>query len=434
MAPTNGFTRRRFLAGSAAALGLAAAPTLLVRRAGAQAANERLNIGFIGTGGRGQWLMESFMGNPDVQLVAVSDVDRNNREAAKNKVDQRYANADCRAYNDFRDMLSTGGLDAVVIASPDHWHALHSVAALRAGLHVYCEKPLANSVAEGRAIADAVQASGKTFQVGSHERSTDSCRQACEMVRSGLLGRVRRVVVNLPCDDGHHNEARAFQGIPPTEPVPDGFDYDLWLGHTPVVPYVARRCHFWWRFNLAYGGGEMTDRGAHVLDIAQLGMDLDHTGPVHVEAYGVQNKGSLYDTWWDYRFAMTYANGVVFDGGTDGPRGLRFEGTEGTLFVAIHGGALTAEPARLMTKAGETTVDLGRSPGHQRNFLDCIKSGADTMATAEAGHRTASLCHLANIAMAVQRPLTFDPKREVIVGDDQANAMLAPKMRAPWKL
>ncbi len=424
--------RRGFLTGMAA--GALVGPTILARRAGAQPALERLNIGVIGAGGRGGWLMDAFMGFPEVQVIAVADVDRGRVEGTANRANEKYGAGTCTAYTDFRELVARPDLDAVIVASPDHWHALHSIAALEAGKHVYCEKPLANSVYEGRAIARAVEESGKVFQVGSHERSTDSIRRACEIVRAGRLGRVRRVVINLPCDDGHHNEARAFQGVPEAQPVPPGFDYDMWLGHTPLAPYHERRCHFWWRFNLAYGGGEMTDRGAHVLDIAQWALGLDETSPSRIEAYGVQTPGSLYDTFWDYRFAMTYDNGVVFDGGTDGPRGLRFEGPEGTLFVAIHGGALTAQPSRLLSEVeGEDLgVDVGRTPNHQRNFLDAIAGNAQPFAPAEAGHRTAALCHLANIAMKVNRPLTYDPVTEVILGDSEANRLLTPTMRAPW--
>ncbi|MBI5833537.1 MAG: Gfo/Idh/MocA family oxidoreductase [Armatimonadetes bacterium] len=442
MERSSGVSRRDFLRQTAATAGALALPTIIPASAWAQSPGAKLTLGFIGTGGRGQWLADAFMGQPDVQVVAVSDVDRGRVEEAKRKVEGRYAEAaksgtykGCTAYRDFREMVARTDIDAVVIASPDHWHALHSVGALRAGKHVYCEKPLANSVGEGRAIADAVKATGKTFQVGSHERSTSSIRHACELVRNGRIGQLKRVKINLPCDDPHHKEARTFTTIPAEEPIPDGFDYDTWLGHTPKAPYCARRCHFWWRFNLTYGGGEMTDRGAHVLDIAQLGANLDNTGPVKIEAKGVRNANGLYNAFWDYNFTFTYANGLTFEGSTEGPRGLKFEGTTGSIFVAIHGGALTAEPAGLLDwKINDQDIQLGRSPGHQRNFLDSIKSGKPTMAPAEAGHRTASLCHLANIAMAVGRPLAWDPAKEQIAGDAEASALLMPKMRAPWHL
>ncbi len=436
-----GVSRRTFLKASAAFAVPAIVPARALGKGGVVGANDRILVGVIGTGGRGQWLAESFIRQPDAQVVAVCDVDRGHLDAAKQKVEAAYAKRNetgyggCAAYRDFRELVAREDLDAVVVGTPDHWHAIPTIAALRAGKHVYCEKPLANTIPEGRAMAQAARDADRRLQVGSHERSTANCRLACELVRGGRLGEVRTIRINLPCSDGHHQEARKLLDVPSPEPVPEGFDYDFWLGHTPAVPYTPRRCHFWWRFNLAYGGGEMTDRGAHVLDIAQLGADLDATGPVAVEATGVRNAASLYNTYWDYRFAFRYANGVQMIGTTDGPRGLKFEGSKGWIFVNIHGGKLEAEPASLLTEAlGPNDVQLGRTPSHQRNFLDAIRGTAPLLAPVEAGHRTASLCHLANVAMTVGRPLQWDPVAERIVGDDAADGLLRPAMRQPWRL
>ena len=425
-------TRRRFLQTSAAALAL---PAFVPSRS--KGANERLTLGVIGCGGRGRWLTDAFLKQPEVQIVAVADVDtaRGNlgREPVKAMVDAK--SPGCRAFTDYRDLLQVDGLDAVVIATPDHWHALCAIAAARAGKHTYCEKPLTNSIPEGRAVVDAVEKAGVVFQTGSHERSTASIRFACERVRNGFLGNLRQVTVNLPCSDNHHQDARSITSVPAPEPVPDGLDYDFWLGHTPLEPYTPRRCHFWWRFVLAYGGGEMTDRGAHVLDIAQLGAGKDESGPLRVEAEGVQTPGSLYDTWWDYNFTFEYADGLRFVGTTDGPRGLKFEGDQGWIFVHIHGGKLEAEPANLLDEQAEPgPISLGRSPGHQRNFVDAVRSGAEVMAPVGAAHRTATLCHLANLAMGLGRPVLWDPERERILGDAAADGMLMPSMRPPWTL
>jgi len=425
-------SRRSFLQTSAAALAL---PAFVPARA--KGANERLTMGVIGCGGRGRWLTDAFLKFDDVQVIAVCDVDRERgnqgREPVRKLVDGK--SAGCYAFTDFRELLAMDGLDAVVIASPDHWHALHSIAAARAGKHIYCEKPLTNSIGEGRAVVDAVDQAGVVLQTGSHERSTASIRFACERVRNGFLGELKQVTINLPCSDKHHQDARSLTSIPPPEDVPAGFDYDFWLGHTPAVPYTPRRCHFWWRFILAYGGGEMTDRGAHVLDIAQLGTGRDAVGPVRVEATGVRTPGSLYDTFWDYGFRFDYHDGPPFVGTTAGPRGLKFEGEKGWIFVHIHGGKLEAEPANLLDEKAEPgPVSLGRSPGHQRNFLDAVQGKGEVMAPAEAAHRTASLCHLANLGMGLGRPLTWDPGRERVVGDADANGLLTPVMRAPWRL
>ena len=228
--------------------------------------------------------------------------------------------------------------------------------------------------------------------------------------------------------------------------VPEGFDYDFWLGHTPKAPYTEKRCHFWWRFVLAHGGGEMTDRGAHVIDLAQLGAGTDDTGPVEIEARGVASKTSLYDAFWDYEFTNTFANGVKLVGSTKGPRGLKFEGSDGWVFIHVHGGKLEAEPASLLKAVIEKDeIRLGRSPQvgeastnylprHVRNFLDSVRSRQQPLAPAEVGHRTATICHLNNIAMRLGRKLRWDPDKELFVHDADANRLLKPVMREPWKL
>jgi len=280
-----------------------------------------------------------------------------------------------------------------------------------------------------------VKKNKRILQCGSQERSGGNSRYACELVRNGRIGKLHTIRINLPTDDGHHNEAKKLTGLPPEEKVPEGFDYDFWLGHTALAPYSPKRTHFWWRFNLAYGGGEMTDRGAHVIDIAQLGGGFDDTGPVEIEATGSRNAGSLYNTFWDYKFTGKYANGVTMIGESKGPRGLKFEGSDGWIFVHIHGGMLEASSdALLKEKIRDDEIQLGRSPGHQRNFIDCVKSRKDPIATAEIGHRTASVCHLNNIALLLGRKLRWDPAKEQFIDDSEANALVTPKMRAPWSL
>jgi hypothetical protein len=200
------------------------------------------------------------------------------------------------------------------------------------------------------------------------------------------------------------------------------------------VPYTPKRCHFYWRFILNYGGGEMTDRGAHVIDIGQLGAGTDDTGPVEIQAIGVPGTG-LYNALWDYHFINTYANGMQMIGEAAGPRGLKFEGSEGWIFVHIHGAKLEAEPTSLLAEKPESLqVQLGRTDSHPRNFLDAVKSRKQPFAHAEVGHRTASICHLNNIAMRLGRRLKWDPVREQVIGDDEANRLLAPVMRSPWSL
>ncbi len=432
-----GTSRRQFLQTSA---GLALAPYFVSSRVlGAKVVppSDRIVMGAIGTGGQGTSIMENLLEFEDVQFVAVCDVDAKHRQAAREIVNKKYGQQDCQEYADFRELVARNDIDAVTVTTPDHWHALCSIAAAKSGKDVYCEKPLVNSIGEGRAVADAVRKHGRILQTGSHERSGSNARFAAELVRNGRLGKLHTIRVNLPCTDGHHKEARAITEMPPAESVPEGFDYDFWLGHTQKAPYQARRCHFWWRFNLAYGGGEMTDRGAHVIDLAQLGGGFDDTGPIKITASGVRNEHSLYNTFWDYSFENEYANGVRMLGESDPkkPRGVKFEGDRGSIFIRVHGGNLTADPVSLLEeKIGDNEIHLGRSPGHVRNFVDCVKSRQQPVASAEIGHRTASVCHLNNIAMLLGRTLTWDPQAEKFAHDEEANRLITPPMRSPWSL
>jgi predicted dehydrogenase len=433
------FTRRDFIKVTTSSLLVAGFPTIIPASArgrdGKAAPSDRIVMGWIGTGGQGTSLLKRFIEQPDVQIIAVADVDAKNRANAAKVINTKYGNKDCASYKDFRELLARKEIDAVTIATPDHWHALASIAAAEAGKDIYCEKPLANSVAEGRAICEAVKKHKRILQTGSHERSTPTVRQACELVRNGLIGKVETVHINLPCGDKHHNSIKAITSLPLPQQVPAELDYDFWLGHTPRVPYYKERTHFWWRFILSYGGGELTDRGAHVIDLAQLGLGTDATGPVEFDATGFDNKHGLYDAFMDYKFINTYANGVKVIGSTEGSRGLKFKGTDGWIFIHIHGGKLEAsEPALLTTKMESLKVQLGRSPGHYQNFLDSVRSRQWPLAHAEIGQRTATICHLNNLAMKLGRKLKWDPKKEKIINDAEANHMLLPEMRSPWSL
>ena len=440
MANTTRHTRRKFLrhttAGAAAAIAVPYfVPARVLGGAGGTPPSDRIVMGVIGTGGMGKANLDMFMNEPEVQMVAVCDVAAGHRQGAADMANKKYGNEDCKQFDDFRTLLENDDINAVVVATPDHWHALATIAALRAGKDVYCEKPLANSIGEGRAMCDAVKETGRILQCGSHERSNANVRKACELVRNGRLGKISVVRVSLPCDDPHHKEAMALTDVPPPMPVPEGFDYNFWLGHTPEAPYTEKRCHFWWRFNLAYGGGEMTDRGAHVIDIGQLALGMDDTGPVSYQASGTASKTSLYNTPFDFSFENVYANGVRMIGQSErGPRGIGFEGDKGKIFVAVHGGDLTAEPETLLNeKIGDDEIQLGRTPSHRRNFLDCVKSREQPFATAEIGHRTATICHLNNLAIRLGKAFAWDPVKE-LTDDDEANAMLTPSMRSPWTL
>ncbi|MDG2383656.1 MAG: Gfo/Idh/MocA family oxidoreductase [Pirellulaceae bacterium] len=434
-----GASRRSFLKRSAVVASTVGMPSIVPASAlglGPHVApSNRIALGFIGTGGKGRHNMGQFLGFDDCQVAAVCDVDSGHLQTAKAQIDKRYGNNDCLAVDDFRELASRDDLDAICVSTPDHWHALATIAALNGGKDVYCEKPLANSVAEGRAICRAAALNDRIVQTGSHERSGESRRHACELVRNGRIGKLHTIRINLPTTDAHHLNVKKWLGEQPEGPAPDGLDWQMWLGHTPDVPFTEKRCHFWWRFILAYGGGEMTDRGAHVIDLAQLGAGKDDTGPVECIANGTQNPSGIFDAYMDYVFVNVYDDGLKMIGSTKGPRGVKFEGDEGWIFIHVHDPLVEASDPRILeSKIGRRDIQLGRSPGHHRNFIDCMKSRQEPLATAEIGHRTGSICHLNNISMKLGRPIRWDPVNEVIIDDEEANALLAPRMREPWSL
>ena len=429
---TDRLTRRGFLRGAGAAAAAAALGPAIVPSSvfGAAAPSNRITMGCIGVGGRGTGNLRTFIGRSEVQIRGVCDVDESHAVRAKRIVDQRYGNGDCGLYNDFREMLVRSDIDAVTVCTPDHWHALITITAAKAGKDIYCEKPLANTVAEGRAVCNVVTRYGRVLQTGSHERSRYPVRFACELVRNGRVGKLHTIWVNLPVSQ--HQRQIAPQ---PVVPVPPGFDFDTWLGPAPWSAYTPRRCHGSFRYILDYSGGEMTDRGAHVIDIAQLGNGTDHTTPVRISGRGWAPTDGLFDTFMKYDFECTYANGVKLIGRSAGQRGIKFEGSDGWIFVHIHGGRLEAGPASILKeKIGAGEFHIGYSPGHHQDFLNAVRSRQRTVAPAEVGHHTGSICHLVNIALLTGRELKYDPKRERILNDSGAAAMLTRACRSPWHL
>jgi predicted dehydrogenase len=434
-----GITRRDFLRGAAATVvGVPCVITSAALGAGDRPApSERIVMGGIGVGGQGTSDMKAFLSNAVVQVVAVCDVDKAHRDDFKKKVDQYYGSSGaCDTYNDFRELLARRDIDAVCIGTPDHWHAIATIVAAKAGKDVYCEKPMSLTIAEGRAMVNAVNRYGRVFQCGSQQRSGREFRTACELVRNGRLGKLRRIEVGIPGNN---------KTCPPVwspEPVPEGFDYDLWLGQAPWAPYVALRCHYTFRFVLDYSGGQVTNWGAHHLDIAQWGNGTDATGPLQVEGHGEFPTTGLFTTATKVDFTCTYANGVVLACKTTG--GAKIDGEEGvgggTKFIGTNGwvhvnrGKLDAEPkAILQEPIGPNEIHLYESKGHQANFIECCKTRGRTAAPVEVGHRSATICHLGNIAMIVNRKIQWDPQKEEVVGDPDAQRMTWRPMRPPWR-
>ncbi|NQT26958.1 Gfo/Idh/MocA family oxidoreductase [candidate division KSB1 bacterium] len=452
--------RRKFLKQSALGTAALAVPTFIpssvLGRAGFTPPSDRINLGCIGLGGQGSYNMLAFASQPDVEITTLCDVNTDSddytmlyqfpgssraglipaherlKQYREGKGQQQN---DCRLIHDFKELLDVKDIDAVSVCTPDHWHGLISIAAAQAGKDIYCEKPLVNTVAEGRILSDAVRQNGRILQTGSHERSNDSVRFAYDLVQNGRIGQLKQIRVNMPNNDSQHLSMINNTAIQLPTKVPAGFNYDMWLGPTPWVPYIHDRTHFWWRYISEYGGGEMTDRGAHIIDLAQFINNSDDTGPVKIRAKGKQLENPLYDAFIEYDFTCQYANGVELVGSSDSPRGLKLIGSDGWIFIHIHGGRLEAEPQSLLREqfgSGDKMVE--RSPGHHRNFLDSMKLRRDPVAHVEIGHRTATLCHLINIALETGRPIEWNPDKEQITNDETANQMLKRPMRSPWHL
>jgi predicted dehydrogenase len=458
-----GWRRRDFLKSTAALAALAGTPALLPATVfGANAPSNRITIGFIGCGNQSTIDLPAFLVHDDCQVLAVCDVNTAShgyrhpdqylgRKPAQEKVNAFYAARNdsssyrgCDAYKDFREVLGRKDIDAVALVVPDHWHGLMTVKAARAGKDIYCEKPLSLTVAEGQAMVKAVRAHDRVLQTGCHYRSSPDGRRCCEHVRNGRIGVVRRILTQV----AEINAVDPGPGWEPT-PIPEGFDYDLWLGPAPRVPYHKDRCFYRFRFNLDYSGGQVTNFGAHTNDLAQWALGMDGSGPVEVEDLGSEwpAPGGLYNTATKTAFRAGYANGVELICRTDQPGfGVRFEGSEGWVEYGYQG--LKTHPESLKSVSpGPNDIRLEMSnpdrneeasryhiPDHVRNFLDAIKSRRDPVAPVEVGHRSATVCHLGNIAMRLKQKLRWDPAREAFVGDEEANRMLTRPMRAPWSL
>ena len=422
-------TRRCFLSKGA---GVVAFPYIIrpsaLGKAGTVAASERITIGFIGVGGHGRSVnLKSFLGNADAQAVAVCDVDNNHRNIARDMVNKKYGNQDCATYNDFRKIIERADIDAVMISTPDHWHVPISIMAAKAGKDVECEKPTL-TIEEGRVLCETMNRYNRVFQWSTEDRSVDVYHRMCELVRNGRIGKVHTIHVELPSGPN-------TPGDPTPMTVPEGFDYEMWLGPAPWAPYTKDRIHWNFRWILDYSGGQLTDWGAHLLDGAQWGNDSEYTGPVEVEGKGVFCKEGLYDTAKEYRIEYTYANGVrlIVKSGTPS---LKFEGSKGWIGNRGWRGKLQAEPKSILDSViGPNEIHLYTCrAGEQRNFLDCVKSRKDCYFPPEIGHRCFTVAHIGNISMLLGRKLKWDPDKERFVNDEQANRMLSRSMRSPWHL
>jgi predicted dehydrogenase len=431
--------RRRFIKHAAGLSAVAfAAPTIIPARVlgrdGAASPSNTITLGCIGVGWQGTSNMEAFLEEAGCRITAVCDLDKDHLENARNIVNRKYGNSDCRTFHDFRDLLSHDDIDAVSLGLPDHWHAIVAITAARAGKDIYSEKPLSHDLKEGRAMVNAVKQHGCIWQTGSWQRSESNFRFGAELVRNGRIGKVHTVQVGLP--SGFADFAGTF-GQQKLEPPPPELDYEFWLGPAPYAPYCVERVHKNWRWHLDYGGGQIMDWVGHHNDIAHWGLGFDNTGPVEIDGVGVYPKDGFRDTATKYWVTNTYAEGVkiILAGGYNEIRqGTKWIGDLGWVYVT-RGGVIEAEPKSLLREEfGANEVHLLQSPGHFRNFLDCIKSREETLAPVETAHRSASPGHLGQISMLLGRKIKFDPKTEEIIGDETASRMLSRAYRAPWTI
>ena len=427
-------SRRNFLktAGAAAIISsLAGRRSLLAANAQSQTPpSEKINLALIGCGGQGRG--DARNAQKYGQIVAICDVDAGHLANAQ----KDFPGAE--GYADFRKLLERKDVDAVICGTVDHWHTLVAMAAMKAGKDIYCEKPLTLTIDEGKRLVEVQRQTGRILQTGTQQRSSVHFRLACDLVRNRRIGKIEKVEVWLP--------AGLRQGPFKTSAVPEGFDYEFWMGQTPKVEYVKERTHFSFRYWWDYSGGTMTDWGAHHNDIVLWALDQDGSGPVSIE--GKQLIDMIpggFTAASEYEVAYTYANGVVhtcrsttaseWHGGVKDPKGqqhgIKFHGSDGWIWVTR--GVINASDRQILTeKLPDDTRHVYLSNDHMGNFIDCVKSRKTPICPAEVGHRSASLCHLGVIAIRLGRKLNWDPAKEQFVGDAEASTYIARPMRKPY--
>ena len=425
---------------------------------GKNAPSNKINIGQIGIGriARTHDLPETFKYD-NARIMAVADVDRLRLESGKKMLEGWYAKKtgqanyiDIKIYEDFHQLINNKDIDAVIISTPDHWHAQPAIEAALAGKHIYLQKPTSLTIEEGRQMSDAVRKSGVVFQLGSQQRSANpwpQFKQACELVRNGRIGKLHTVNVGLPSDPAG--------GDTKEMPIPQNLNYDMWLGSTPYVYYTGDRVHSqidpnsrggWLRCE-QFGAGMITGWGVHHIDIAHWGMNTELTGPIEIEATAEFPKAGLWDVHGNYEVKSKYANGVTMIMNSNNPNGIKFEGSDGWIFVTRGNVGVTASdptsgkvekafnasnPKILEAKIGPNEIHLYNSPEQHGNWLDSILSKKPTISPAEVAHRSCSACLLAHAAMKTPGKLFWDPKKELFTNNKEANKLLSRPQRFPY--
>jgi predicted dehydrogenase len=441
-------SRRSILKTGVGAAAVAGFPAIVPSTVfGQNAPSNRINIGAIGVGriSRGHDLPAIQKVNYS-RVIAVCDLDASRVEQGQALVNGFYSVNSTKGYRDYHELLANKDIDAVVISTPDHQHAVLAVNAVRAGKDVYLQKPASLTISEGRYMADAVKASGRIFQIGSQQRSWTQFHRACELVRNGRIGDVQHVEVGLPGDPSGPDA--------PEMPVPRGFNYDAWLGTTPVVYYTEMRAHpqqgfdrpGWLRCE-QFGAGMITGWGAHHVDTAHWGMNTELTGPVEIWGTAEFPTHGLWNVHGKFQTDARYANGITMSISGEYPNGIKFMGTKGWIFVTREGNVTASDPVSgkpagkpleasdpkiLDSVIGPNEIHLATAEEHHANWLDCVRTRKEPLAPAEIAHRACSTCLLHHIAMKAKRKLYWDPVKERFQNDDEANAMLSRPQRAPY--
>jgi len=432
-------TRRRFLAATGTALSL---PTFIPASAlglnGTTAPSERITMGMVGCGNMGSGNNQSFLALKECHVVAACDVDKKHLQRLVGAVNNNYENKDCKSYHDYRDLMARSDIDAVMLAVPDHWHALVAVEAARHKKDIYGEKPLARTIAEQQAIVKAVQQNQRIWQTGSWQRSLANFRKAAEIVRNGLIGKVTHIEVGLPAGHGNPKEkSPTFMSV--TEPPPE-LDYNTWIGPSKMMPYIEGRLHQHWRWNYNTGGGQLLDWIGHHCDIAHWGCDFDNSGPSEIEGHGdFPPVDAVWNTCTKYRIELKYPQDItmtIAGGYPDIHSGTKWIGTDGWVHVNRGEFEGSNEEWRDYKDLPDNLrkVKLYESSNHQQNFLDCIKSRKPTITPAETAHHSAIPGHLGLISMLVGRKIKWDVQKEQILDDAEATKLLTRPYRQPWSL
>jgi predicted dehydrogenase len=449
-------SRRQFLTRTAAAIGF---PTIVPASVfGQNAPSNKITMAVLGWGMMGPGNTGKFLQESDCQIVAACDIDKGNLQKALNTINGAYKNTDCKGYHDYREVMARKDIDTVMLALPDNWHALTSIEAAKNGKDIYGEKPLARTISEQQAIVRAVQKYQRIWQTGSWQRSENNFRIGAEIVRNGLIGKLTRVEVGLP--SGHNDFAKTGDKRSITPPPAD-LDYEMWIGPAAMQDYIECRIHKNWRWDYNIGGGQLLDWVGHHCDIAHWGMDMDGSGPMEVSPIQVDMpaRSEIWNTATKYRAEAKYAGDILMTiagGHNDIAMGTKWIGTDG--WVHVNRGSYDASKPELKKmikkrknekdpnseivesatapKLGDDLIKtrLYETPGHHRNFLDCVKSRKPTVTPVETAHRSATPGHLALISFLVSRPIKWDPVKEEIVGDAEASKLLTREYRGNWKL